>query len=66
MPPAPNIWTAMLRALSAVFALVAVACMVAAIAGMVTHRQRDRTGWLLRAGAVACFGIAVALNAAAQ
>jgi hypothetical protein len=56
----------MLRALSAVFALIAVCCMVAAIAGMVTGRQSDRTGWLVRAAAVLCFGIAVALNAAAH
>jgi len=54
----------MLRALAIVFALAAVSCMVLAIAGMVTQRQSERTGWLLRAIAVACFVIAVVLNVA--
>lgn len=54
----------MLRVLAALLALVAVGCMTAAIVGMVTGRPSDRAGWLLRALAVACFGAAVALNAA--
>ena len=56
----------MLRVLSVLFATAAAGCMVVAIAGMVTGRQSARTGFLLRAGAVVCFGIAVALNAAAH
>ena len=54
----------MLRVLAAVLALVAVGCMSLAIVGMVTGRPSDRAGWALRAAAVACFGAAVALNAA--
>jgi hypothetical protein len=54
------------RALAAVFALIAVACMSLAIVGMVTGRPGDRVGWLLRAGALACFAITVALNVAAH
>ena len=56
----------MLRALSIVFALAAACLMVIAIAGMVNERQSDRTGWRLRAAAVLCFGIAVALNVVAH
>jgi hypothetical protein len=56
----------MLRILAALLALVAVICMSAAIVGMVTGRPSDRAGWALRAGAVACFGAAVALNAIAH
>ena len=55
-----------MRALSAVFALIAVACMSVAIIGMVTGRPGDRVGWLLRFGAVVCFGTAVVLNVAAR
>jgi hypothetical protein len=55
-----------LEALSILLAVAAVACMVLAIAGMVSGRQSDRTGYLLRVGAVACFGAAVALNVAAH
>jgi hypothetical protein len=54
----------MLRALAAVFALIAVGCMVAAIVGMVTGRPGDRAGWVLRALAVLCFTLAVVLNVA--
>jgi hypothetical protein len=54
------------RALAAVFALVAVGLMSVAIVGMVTGRPGDRAGWLLRAGALVCFGVAVALNVAAH
>lgn len=52
--------------LSALFALGAVICMIAAIVGMVTDRQSPMTGFALRAGAVACFGIAVVLNVIAH
>jgi hypothetical protein len=55
-----------LRVLSVLFATVAVVCMIGAIAGMVTERQRPWTGWWLRTGAVVCFGIAVALNVIAH
>jgi hypothetical protein len=54
------------RALAAVFALIAVGCMSVAIVGMVTGRPGDRAGWLLRAGAVLSFAIAVVLNVAAH
>ena len=56
----------MLRALAVVFALIAVACMIAAIAGMTTGRQSARTGWLVRALALVCVGAAVGLNVAAH
>jgi hypothetical protein len=56
----------MLRVLAAVLSLVAVGCMAVAIVGMVTGRPGDRIGWALRAGAVLCFGIAVALNLIAR
>jgi hypothetical protein len=56
----------MLHALSLVLAAAAVACMSLAIVGMVTGRPSDRAGWVLRAGAVACFAGAVALNVAAH
>jgi hypothetical protein len=54
------------RALAALFALIAVACMSLAIVGMVTGRPSDRAGWLIRVLALLCFGIAVALNVAAR
>jgi predicted membrane protein len=57
---------AALRALAVVFAVIAVACMIVAIAGMATGRQSDRTGWLVRVIAVVCFGAAVGLNVAAH
>jgi type III secretory pathway component EscS len=56
----------MLRALSVVLAVAAVGCMVGAIAGMVTHRQSARTGFLIRVVAVLCFAAAVVLNVAAH
>jgi hypothetical protein len=56
----------MLRVLAALLALVAVGCMAVAIVGMVTGRPGDRAGWALRAVAVLCFGIAVALNVVAH
>jgi hypothetical protein len=54
------------RALAAVFALVAVVCMTVAIVGMATGRPGDRAGWLIRLAAVACFAVAVVLNIAAH
>jgi hypothetical protein len=51
-----------LRALSIALALVAVVCMIRAIAGMVTGDQTPRHGFVLRLAAVVCFGGAVALN----
>ncbi|MFZ0089975.1 MAG: hypothetical protein WAL63_10735 [Solirubrobacteraceae bacterium] len=56
----------MVRVLSALLALAAVACMSLAIVGMVTGRPSDRAGWALRVGAVLCFGAAVACNVAAH
>ncbi|HEY2435710.1 MAG TPA: hypothetical protein VGH93_00915 [Solirubrobacteraceae bacterium] len=55
-----------LRALAVVFAVLAVVCMIIAIAGMATGRETARAGWLVRALAVAFFGAAVALNVAAH
>jgi hypothetical protein len=54
------------RALAAVFALIAVGCMTLAIVGMVTGRPGDRTGVFLRIGALATFVVAVVLNAVAH
>ncbi len=56
----------MLRVLAVILALVAVVCMVLAIAGMVTGRQSARAGFVLRTVALASFGAAVALNVAAH
>jgi hypothetical protein len=55
-----------MRALAVLFALFAVACMVVAIAGMVTGRPGDRAGFALRAVAVVSFAIAVVLNIVAR
>jgi hypothetical protein len=55
-----------LHVLAILLALVAVGCMVAAIAGMVTGRPSDRTGWLVRAVAVLCFTGAVVCNSRAH
>jgi hypothetical protein len=52
----------MLHVLAAVFALVAIALLSAAIVGMVQKRWTDRTGFLLRGVALACFAVAVVLN----
>jgi hypothetical protein len=54
------------RALAAVFALIAVCCMSLAIVGMVTGRPGDRAGVFLRVGALVTFAIAVALGVAAH
>jgi hypothetical protein len=53
-----------LRILAAIFALGAIALMSVAIVGMIQKRWTDRTGYLLRAGALACFVVAVVLNVA--
>jgi hypothetical protein len=55
-----------LRILALLLALISVVCMSLAVVGMVTGRPSDRAGWALRLAAVACFGGAVALNAAAH
>ena len=55
-----------MRALAAVFALFAVACMSLAIVGMVTGRPGARAGLLLRLGALVCFVITVVLNVVAH
>lgn len=55
-----------MRVAAGVFALIAVICMVLAIAGMVTGRPGDRAGVFLRIAALVCFGLAVALNVAAR
>lgn len=55
-----------LRALAAILALVAVACMALAIVGMVTGRPSDRAGLWIRVLAVASFAAAVALNVASR
>ncbi len=55
-----------MRALAVVFALIAVVCLIVAIAGMVTGRPGDRAGFAIRAAALLCFLIAVALNVAAH
>ncbi len=55
-----------LHALSLLLAAAAVACMSLAVVGMISGRPSDRAGWALRAGALACFAGAVALNVAAH
>lgn len=55
-----------MRAAAAILALGAVACMTAALVGMVTGRPSDRLGWLIRGVALVLFGIAVALNVASR
>ncbi len=55
-----------MRAVAAVLALAAVACMTVAGVGMVTGRPGDRAGLWLRIVAVALFGAAVAVNVAAH
>jgi ABC-type Na+ efflux pump permease subunit len=55
-----------LHVLTVLLALGAVVCMIGAIAGMVTHQQSARTGFVLRVVAVVCFAGAVALNVAAH
>jgi hypothetical protein len=55
-----------MRALAAVFALIAVGCMSVAMVGMVTGRPGARAGGVLRALAVLCFSLTVILNVAAH
>ena len=55
-----------MRIAALLLGVIAVVCMIGAIAGMVTHNQSDRTGWLLRAVAVACFAGAVVLASVAH
>jgi hypothetical protein len=55
-----------LHALAVLFALLAIAAMTLAVAGMVTGRASARTGWIVRVLAVLCFAAAVALNVAAH
>ncbi len=56
----------MLRTISVLFAVAAVVCMIFAIAGMVTGRQGALAGLGVRAAALVCFAVAVALNVAAH
>jgi hypothetical protein len=56
----------MLHALAIAFALIAAACIVAAVAGMATGRQSARSGWLVRMAALVCFVAAVVLNVASH
>jgi hypothetical protein len=51
-----------LHALAIAFAVIAVACIVVAIAGMVTGRQGARAGLFVRLLALVCFIAAVVLN----
>lgn len=44
----------------------AMVCLGFAVAGMVTGHQSPRAGYLLRVGALACFGAAVVLNVIAH
>jgi hypothetical protein len=53
-----------LHVLALVFAAIAVACIVVAIAGMATGKQTARSGWWVRLLALACFIAAVVLNVA--
>jgi len=55
-----------MRAVAAALALIAVLCMIVAIAGMVTGRPGARAGVLIRVAALVCFAAAVALNSAAH
>ncbi len=55
-----------MRVLAALFALLAVICIVIAVAGMVTGRPGDRAGTLVRIAALVCFAAAVALNVASR
>lgn len=52
--------------LAVLFAVIAIACLTFAVAGMATGRPGARVGWIVRALAVLCFAVAVALNVAAH
>jgi hypothetical protein len=55
-----------LHTLAVLFALLAIACLTLAIAGMVTGRPGARIGWVVRVLAVLCFAATVVLNVAAH
>jgi hypothetical protein len=55
-----------LEGFSVAFAAAAVICLLFAVAGMVGGHQSEVRGYLLRVGAVVCFGVAVALNVLAH
>jgi hypothetical protein len=57
-------FVAVLHVLAVAFAVIAAACIVVAIAGMVTGRQGARMGLFVRLLALACFVAAVVLNVA--
>jgi hypothetical protein len=56
----------MLHVLAIVFALIAIALMFVAIAGMATKTHSARTGTVLRACALLSFLVAVILNVVRQ
>jgi hypothetical protein len=51
-----------MQAVAATLALVAVACLLIAVKGMITGRPNDRTGGALRAAALVSFIAAVIVN----
>ncbi len=55
-----------LHALAIAFALLAVCCMIVAIARMATGRESARAGWLVRLAALVLFVAAVVLNVVAR
>jgi hypothetical protein len=55
-----------LHVLAILFAVIAVVCMVIAVAGMVTDRPSARAGFLIRVAALLCFVVAVVLNVLAH
>jgi hypothetical protein len=55
-----------MRVIAVLLAAVAVVLMIVAIAGMVTGRPGDRTGLVIRAGALLAFVAAVVLNVASR
>jgi hypothetical protein len=56
----------LLTVLSVLFAVIAAGCLLFALAGMVAGRETAQRGFLLRAAAVLCFGLAVVLNVIAH
>jgi hypothetical protein len=55
-----------MRVLAVLFALVAIICLVIAIAGMATGRMNARRGTAIRVVALVSFAIAVVLNVASH
>lgn len=55
-----------MRFAAGVLALLALVCLVLAIAGMVGETDAGPRGWVLRAAALACFSGAVLLNVLAR